>query len=192
VSATVLDKVKTAVPPNVLVRSLNAADLDGDGSAELIAAFAPTMSTSPGAVVVCTMQAGVAQDCEDVVPAIAAAAALSGSTITQCFDAAPAHLSYRDPTSAADASFDVAVVCRGTAPGSTLFRVHRGASGDVVDRLASIGDDLGMLRTGDVTGDHVDDLVLLGGEGVTSLVVFPQCTSRDAASCQGTSEEVSP
>jgi hypothetical protein len=188
-SATVLDKVAAAVPAATLVRSLHAADVDGNGTPELIAAFAPTTSSSRGAVLVCTMQGGLAQSCEDVVPAIIAGSA-SGVTITQCFDAAPARLSFRDPSTPANASVDVAVVCRGTD--TSLFRVHRDGAEMIVDRIASTGSELTTLRAGDVTGDRVDDLVLLEGETVTSLVVFPQCTSRDAASCHTTSEEVAP
>jgi hypothetical protein len=136
------------------------------------------------------MANGVAQSCEDVVPAIMTRAGMAGVDIRQCFDATPARIGYRDPTSTPDASWDVAVVCGGT--GSSLFRVHRGAEGTEIERLATTGAQLTIVRAGDVTGDRVDDLVLLEGDGVTSLVVFPQCTSRDLATCHGTSEEVSP
>ncbi len=190
VTATPLDKLTAVIPGSSLVRSLHAADLDGDGVAELIAAFAPTTSDGVGAIVVCTMQNGVAQSCEDLVPAIVTSAGIAGTEIEQCFDATPARLSYRDPMSAVDARSDIAVVCGGN--GSSLFRVRRGEAGNDIERLATTGDQLDMVRAGDVTGDHVDDLVLLAGDGVTSLVVFPQCTSRDVATCHGASEEVSP
>jgi hypothetical protein len=189
-TATALDKLTGVIPAGTIVHSLYAADLDGDGAPELIAAFAPTTPQSRGAVIRCTMQNGLASSCEDVVPSIVATAAMTGPTITQCFDAAPARLSFRDPLTTADARSDLAVVCRGD--GTSLFRVSHGSAGAVVDRLATTGDELSALRAGDVTGDHVDDLVLLAGDTVTSLVVFPQCTSRDAATCHGTSEEVAP
>ena len=72
------------------------------------------------------------QSCEDVVPAIMAAA--TGATVTQCFDAAPARISYRDPTTS-NATSDVAVLCRGT--GTSLFRVTRASGTTVVERLAT-------------------------------------------------------
>lgn len=190
VSATSLDNVTAVIPANTLVRSLHAADLDGDGAAELVAAFAPTNADSTGAVIVCAMENGVAQSCEDVVPAIMTRAGMAGVDITQCFDATPARIGYRDPASTPDASSDIAVVCGGA--GSSLFRVYRGSAGYEIERLATTGAELTMLRAGDVTGDRVDDLVLLEGDGVTSLVVFPQCTSRDLTTCHGTGEEVSP
>ncbi|HEY5926165.1 MAG TPA: VCBS repeat-containing protein [Kofleriaceae bacterium] len=185
-SATVLDKLTGVIPAGTTVRSLHAADLDGDDAPELIAAFAPTVTASRGAVIVCKMQNGIAQSCEDLVPAIVAAGALSGTTVDRCVDAAPVRLSYRDSTSTADRSLDLAVVCHGD--GTSLFRVR----GDVIERLATSGAVLNTLRAGDVTGDHVDDLVLLEGDTVTSLVVYPQCTSRDASTCRSTAEEVSP
>jgi hypothetical protein len=41
---------------------------------------------------------------------------------------------------------------------------------------------LNSVRVGDVTGDGVEDMVLLEGEnGAQTLVVYPQCSSRDTA-----------
>lgn len=191
VAATKLDALTAAIPASTTqIQSLHAADLDGDAVPELVVAFAPTTAASPGAVIVCAMDGGVARSCEDVVPAILETAAMAGAAVTQCLDAAPARISYRDPASAANASADLAVLCRGD--GTSLFRVGRGADGTTVERLATTGAELRALRAGDVTGDHVDDLVLLEGDTVTSLVVFPQCTSREAATCRGASEKVSP
>lgn len=188
--ATTLDKLTAVVPEHTVIHSLHAADLDGDGAAELIAAFEPTKADSPGAVIACAMQDGIAQSCADLVPAIVAAAETTGSPVTQCLDAAPARLSYRDPTMTPNRSVDLAVLCRGAD--TSVFRVRRDAAGHSVDRMITTGAALTTLRAGDVTGDRVDDLVLLEGDSVTSLVVYPQCTSRDAASCRGASEEVSP
>ncbi len=189
-AATSLDKLAAIAPANTVIHSLHAADVDGDGAAELVAAFAPLGNGSRGAVIVCAMQDGIATSCEDLVPAIVDAAAVAGAPVTQCLDAAPARLSYRDPTTAADASRDLAVLCRGD--GTSLFRVRRVSGENVIDRLATTGAALTKLRAGDVTGDRVDDLVLLEGDSVTSLVVYPQCTSRNASSCRGASEEVAP
>jgi hypothetical protein len=188
VAATKLDALTAAIPASTQIHALHAADLDGDGTAELVAAFEPTATTARGAVIVCAMNGGMPTSCEDVVPAIADAAMQSGAPITQCLDAAPARIGYRDATTTATSRADIAVLCRGE--GSSLFRVQRTASGTIVDRLATTGAELYALRAGDVTGDRVDDLVLLEGRSVTSLVVYPQCTSREARTCRG--EEESP
>jgi hypothetical protein len=53
--------------------------------------------------------------------------------------------------------------------------------------------DLRAIRTGDVTGDGVDDVVALqGAAGSSSLVVYRQCTSRDAAGCSATTAQAAP
>jgi hypothetical protein len=46
------------------------------------------------------------------------------------------------------------------------------------------GTTTGAGRAGDVTGDKIDDVLLLAGDAATSLVVYPQCTSREATACQ--------
>lgn len=180
VTVSPLDKLTALAPAKTTAQSLYASDFDGDGALELVAAFAPTTSDSTGGVVVCTMSGTTASACQDVVPAIIAEAAKGGPAVTACFDAAPARISYRDPTSDADASTDLAVACRGD--GTSIFRVRHGDP-LVVERLVSTGADISALRAGDVTGDQVDDLLLLEGTSVTSLLVYPQCTSREAASC---------
>ena len=114
-------------------------------------------------------------------PRILAQAATSGPEVKQCFDAAPARISYRDPTIAADGSADIAVACRGD--GTSIFRVRHAAAGVVVERLVNTGTEISALRAGDVTGDRVDDLLLLEGDAVTSLVVYPQCSSREETTC---------
>jgi hypothetical protein len=52
------------------------------------------------------------------------------------------------------------------------------------------GVSLRSLRVADVTGDGVHDVVAVQGDGSASaLVVYPQCTTRDAASCSATTKE---
>jgi hypothetical protein len=190
VSATQLTSLTSAVPMKTTVRSVETGDFNGDGNPELIAAFAPTADDSNGAVLVCTMATnGITSACQDVVPAILTAAAAGGPAVKSCFDAAPAHISYSDPTVTPNPAVDLVVACRGD--GTSIFRVHQGAS-LVVDRLANTGEAITAVRAGDVTGDHVDDVLLLAGETVTSLIVYPQCTSRDAATCHTTTTGESP
>lgn len=179
ITVTALDKVRELAPANTAAASLDAVDFDGDGALELVIAFAPLSTNSPGAIVVCTMASGTATSCQDLVPAIVTAAEAGGSAVTACFGAAPARISYRDSASAADASVDLVIACRGD--GTSLFRVGHDQQ---VERLASTTALIRAIRTGDVTGDKIDDVLLLEGDAATSLIVYPQCTSRDANACQ--------
>jgi hypothetical protein len=173
VGAVALDALVAAIPDRTTPRSLHYADVDGDGAVDFIAAFAPLASDVAGAVVVCAMADGVPQRCDDLVPAIKTAATAAAIDISQCYDATPARMSYRG------AGFDIVVACRGS--GSYLFRVRRTADGDVVNRIAALASDVSSLRAGDVTGDGVEDLVMIEGDAVRSLLVYRQCTSRDVA-----------
>lgn len=179
VTVTVLDKVSDAAPANTIVQSLDAIDFDGDGALELVVALSPTAANSAGAVLVCTMVSGIATSCQDLVPAIVTAAGAGGPAVTACFGAAPARISYRDSGSTSDASVDLVVACRGD--GTSLFRVGHDQR---VERLASTTALIRAIRAGDVTGDKIDDVLLLEGDAAISLIVYPQCTSRDANACQ--------
>jgi hypothetical protein len=188
-TVTVLDQVTASIPANSVIQTLGAADFDGDGIPELVAAFGPTTTDAQGALLVCKMASGIATSCEDLVPAILNAAAQGGPAAERCFDATPARISYRDSSSKeADPSVDLVVACHGD--GTSLFRVsHDG----VVERLANTTAPVRAIRTGDVTGDKVDDVLLLEGDAATSLVVYPQCTSRDAMACRAAAaSEVAP
>jgi hypothetical protein len=187
VAAVTLDKLQEVIPDGAVVRSLHGADLDGDGTLELVASFAPGASSSKGAVIVCSVTSGIPDACEDLVPAIVEAAAASEMPISvaQCYDATPARLSYRDPSTTPNAAHDLVVACR--AGTTELFRVQRSGGSNVIDHLATIGTRVTTLRAGDVTGDGVDDLVMIEGESASSLLVYPQCTSRDVGCVTATS-----
>ncbi len=191
VTPTELTALTSAIPSDVTPRALYPADVDGDGALELIAAFSPAAPGASGALLVCTMAGGIPDACEDVVPAIIAA---SAGAVRQCFDAAPARISAAGPTSGDATATDLVAACRGD-DGTGLYRVHRDAAagGAVVDRLALSGGQVVQIRAGDVTGDGLDDLVLVEGEpGAQSLLVYPQCGSRDlgcVASAVSASEE---
>jgi hypothetical protein len=181
IAATDLPAISSKLPAGADVRSIHVADLDGDGTAELVVT-ASSRSTDTSAVLVCTMQNGLAQSCEDVVPSILEATRETEQPATSCTDAAPAHISVRDPMTAVSTGSDLVVVCRDA--GSSLYRVHRGDAGVQVTVLARTRTRIGALRVGDVTGDGVDDVVGIEGDsGAQSLVVFPQCSSRNLSAC---------
>jgi hypothetical protein len=184
IAATPASSFVSSIPQNTVVAALATADVDGDGTADLIAAFAPPRGGGgTGAVLVCQLAGGAPASCIDVVPVITAAEPAT----TVCVDAAPAHVAYRDPTIAPTAGEDLVVLCHDD--GSTLYRVHHESDGYHADRLARSAAPLTAIEVGDVTGDGIDDVVALGGEpGSQTLVVLRQCTSRDAQTCQRTTE----
>ena len=171
------------IPTGSIIQALHAADLDGDGSQELIAAFAPSDTGAKGGVLVCKVDgSGQPHDCTDLV-AGAIAAVAPGAV---CFDAAPGHFTARDRFASAAAPPDLVVACKDT--GTTLYRVTAQAGGYTADVLLHTSTALSSIQVGDVTGDGVDDIVALeGAAGTQSLVVFAQCTSRNASSCTGES-----
>lgn len=184
VTATALPALAAALPAAASVRALSPADLDGDGVLDLVVAATPREAAGTGALVVCAMADGVPQACEDLMPAIVAELAAQGEPPMACVDAAPARIRARGPFDgqATPVADDLVVVCGGDT-GSTIFRVERGA-GLVVTPLARSPLRLARLHVGDVTGDGLDDVLAIEGDsGARSLVVFPQCSSRDAVAC---------
>ncbi|MEO8843140.1 MAG: hypothetical protein ABI591_29280 [Kofleriaceae bacterium] len=190
IDATVLTATKATgfapIPADAVIRALHAADLDGDGALELIAAFAPSDTTTPGAVLVCEVDGtGQTHDCSDVV----ATTILPLSATASCFDAAPGHFTARDRFATAAATTDLIIACHDTATvGSTLYRVTSTGGTYTATELLHTTLALGSIQVGDVTGDGIDDVVALeGASGTESLVVFAQCSSRNASSCTGES-----
>lgn len=188
IAASPLAAITAALPADVIVRSLHAADLDGDGAAELVVSAAPRVgSQATGVILVCAVRAeGLAitvDGCEDVSVAIRADSEALGVVLASCVDAAPARLTAAAPGSpASSGARDLVVACR--TEGSVLYRVHRGAAGVEVSVLARTATDIAAVRAGDVTGDGLDDVLALeGATGARTLVVFRQCSSRDIEAC---------
>lgn len=168
------------VPTGSVVRSAYTLDLEGDGTTELLASFAPRPDTGgPGAIRLCTLVAGTPTACEDLTTQILDK--VDGASA--CFDAAPGRLAFRDAFSVEAPGTDLVVLCRGGGS-SMLERVTKTATGLDVTELSRIPDLLDALRVGDVTGDGVDDVAAIAVDhGSESLQVFRQCSSRDASVC---------
>ncbi len=166
------------LPAGVVPRALHAADVDGDGAPELVAAFAtrPGVGAPAGSVRVCEVgEGGMPERCDELLPAVQAIA----PAVTACIDAAPGRISRRDRTTTPAPGVDLVVLCRDAGTASSLFRIAFD-SGPRASLLAQ-GVDLRAIRTGDVNGDGVDDVVALQGEsGSQTLVAYRQCTSREA------------
>ncbi len=162
------------LPAGVVIRSLHAADLDGDGARELIASF---RSDDDGEVRVCAMSAaGIPERCDDLTAIIVAADPL----VTTCIDAAPGVIS-------ATGGIDLVVLCR-TGTQTSLYRVRK--SGDyTVDELRAHATGMRSIRVGDVTGDGLDDVVAtVGTTGTQSVLTFAQCSSRQLGGCRTAQE----
>ncbi|MDX2087270.1 MAG: VCBS repeat-containing protein [Kofleriaceae bacterium] len=185
IQASALPMVSDKLPAMSVVRSIHATDLDGDGARELVIASA-TRAGGEGesALLVCQMSDAAPTACEDLVPAIRLAVSDGEEPLTSCVDAAPGRITPGGALADATAGSDLIALCR-IANSSALYRVRRTGGGFDVSLLARTSARLEGLRVGDVTGDGVDDVLAIEGEsGAQSLVVFPQCDSRDLASCQ--------
>lgn len=179
ITVTQLPALTAKIPPNSSLVALHTADLDGDGANELVAAFAPGAAADRGAILVCQVTGGIPASCDDVVPAIIAAWPATHA----CSDAAPGQLGYRDRLIPASPGRDLVVLCQDS--GSTLYRVRRGPDGLAIEPLVHASSSLTAIRIGDVTGDGVADVVGLDGVvGARSLVVYPQCSSRELERCR--------
>lgn len=137
---------------------LSAADLDGDGSPELIATY-------DNAVFVCKVDAtGTPTSCSEV-------AGMTGATCT-------------DATAIKIPTIALVVACHDSG-GGVLYKITDDAGTFSASVLARSSDDLRYVRGGDVNGDGLDDVIAASGDrGNQTLVVFPQCSTRDIATCQ--------
>jgi hypothetical protein len=163
-TAQAIPALTDGLPSGATIQSLHAFDIDGDGKLELVAAFA-------GSVRICDVSAdGMPTKCDDIQTVIP-------SSTQSCVDAAPGRIGERG----------LVALCR-EGMASTLYRITRTNGALAATELAQ-GVGLRSLAVSDVTGDGVDDVVTVQGDGSTSaLVVFPQCTTRDV-SCRASSKD---
>lgn len=174
--------VVVGLPAGAVPRALHAADVDGDGALELVAAFAtrPGAGAPAGSVRVCEVDGGgIPRRCDELLPIVQEIA----PSVTACLDAAPGRFSPRDRTTAPSPGVDLVVLCRDAGPTAGLYRIS--LHGGPRAALLAQGADLRAIRVGDVSGDGVDDVVALQGTGGSQAVVaYVQCTSRDVARCR--------
>lgn len=162
--------------PGTALRAVFAADVDGDGTNELVIAFGRQDASAPGGVLACSVAAS-GLTCRDLV----AEAGLPGT----CRDAAPGRFALVGQArgAAGAAPVDLAVLCD-----STIERVYH-VAGEPAARLhhaplvtlAIAPGDIRAITAGDVTGDAVDDLLVLATDQgvVPRLHVYPQRSSRE-------------
>ncbi len=185
VPSTIVSSPTTGIPQDAIIHASHAVDLDGDGTPELVLAFAPAETAAAagaGLVEACAMNAtGTPTTCVDLSTPIAAIA-----PGVSCVDAAPGLVLTSGPTAAPPATPQLIVLCHDATGDSLLARVWWQGGAYQAELVAS---DLGPLRAievGDVTGDGVDDVVAIRGDsGERSVTVLAQCGSRDLT-CQAT------
>ncbi len=176
-----------SLPPGLVVYRASLADLDGDGQAELIAPYrSPNPTQTTGArVMICAVDGnGVVARCDDLRDLVAtgdggAAMPLAG---LDCVDARPGRATPRgrlDALASATVT-DLAVTCFGGGGG--VFVVSHATGAYVAHRILAY--DAYFLDLADVTGDGVDDLLVLSFDMEPTLHIYPQCEARDLA-CQG-------
>ena len=154
-----------------------------DGTSRLVVSLGPSAavagSRTVGGVNVCTFDPAVGPDCVELGAAITEAV---GGSFT-CVDAAPARVVAASRFSPpAETSPELVVLCHDIAGTDRLFRVA--IDGTRIEPLLDI-DAADALQIGDVTGDAIDDLVLIDSTGgVPTMRLVRQCNSRDVGDCR--------
>ena len=183
-SATSQPVIASSAAPSLaqdlVVDRVAVADLDGDGKPELIVPYRQQspVATERAVTMVCeTDAAGVVSSCSDIRDLVGGA--LDG---LDCVDARPGHATPRGRLDVfAQATMpDLAVSCFGNGGG--VFLVSHASGSYVAKKILDFP--AYFLDLADVTGDGVDDLLVLSFAMESTLHVYPQCEARDLA-CQG-------
>lgn len=170
----------------LVVHSLAKADVDGDGTPELIASFGSPLQTraqSPaGMTVVCEVDAtGQVTACTDLETAIDTEGALGPAV---CVDAAAGIVReyQRGGTGPVPATELLAVCHRPKVHITQVIRIGWDGSHYTSEPVLEVPNTIERMFLGDVTGDAVADLLALDVAATTpepQLRIYPQCTSRD-------------
>jgi hypothetical protein len=176
----------------LVVHSLARADVDGDGTPELIASFGASpearQQSIAGMVVACEVSDdGHVTACTDLETTIDTAGP-DGPAV--CVDAAAGIVTdYQRGGSGPVPTTELVMVCHRPQLRTTqVFRVAWNGSAYTSEPLLDVPNTVERIFVGDVTGDAVADLLALDvapGSLVPELRIYPQCTSRDTdAGCQ--------
>ncbi|MEO8549219.1 MAG: hypothetical protein ABI678_04580 [Kofleriaceae bacterium] len=167
--------------PGLIPHQLFVADVDGDGTNELVAGFAPAQSDDlgSGAIITCHPTAA-AITCEAlVIPGWSCGPAAPANVVRhEAFGSAP-------PRTSQD--LVAACVASGKASSPELVHLWWDGSGFQAAAMFALPASTRYLETGDITGDGLGDVLVFDRDRtspVPLLHVYPQCTSRDADACR--------
>lgn len=184
--AVTVDSDGTNVASGLKVHSLRSFDLDGDGRAELIAAYGADLrarTASPhGSVLACRVgDQGTfsSTDCPELAGAISDS---DGEAV--CVDAASGVVGeYQIGLAGSPPTEQLVIVChRPALAKSDVFAIAHDDTGLHARRLLRVPLTIERIFLGDVNGDAVDDLLALDVDPQTlvpTLRVYLQCNSRD-------------
>jgi len=150
------------------IRSLRAADVDGDGIVDVLAAF------GDGVRICLSLSSCVPMS--QLVPELGT-----------CQDVAPARVQARghfDPPLPADQPTPFVLLCT-VGDTRSVYRVVHDSEGFHGDKLFDVHPSAERFQIGDVSGDGIDDILVLDREGLFPQIrAYVQCSSRDVA-CRG-------
>ncbi|MBA3820401.1 MAG: VCBS repeat-containing protein [Deltaproteobacteria bacterium] len=177
-TGTPWDDIATLNPQGLRLRSLELVQLSA--GPRLVAAFERARGEAAGLVVACSLTAvGLPLECVDLATTIGSPAA-----DTVCFDAAPARVTPHERFSSTSApAVELVVLCHvGTS--DVIYHLTASTNAYQATVLLAVGA-ASELRTGDINGDGLDDLLTVDRSGaIPTLRIYPQCTSRNR-NCSG-------
>lgn len=176
----------STAPPGTAVHSLRRADVDGDGTPELIVSYGSALedrvTSMVGAVLACHVDdTGSITSCDDLDTTVSDS---DGQAI--CVDATTGIVGrYQRGESMPFPAPELVIACHRPAVGRTdVFRIAHDAKGLHAVPLLQLTNNTTVERIflGDVDGDGVADLLALDVDPNTPvpiLLVYTQCNSRD-------------